>query len=147
MKSILTLTIILFGSTCFAFQHDVVKGQWAVYDNSLLSDSTYYFLNINNDFSGVLIRSLGHEPITSKFSSKDVIKQNGYIEIDLSKNEKVVLSAWKLKSGGGRLTGQLFMYKENGELFNMLYFPLQLLNEKHEFMGNDAIRELSEKYR
>ena len=125
----------------------MVKGQWAIYDNGLLSDSTYYFLNINNDFSGVLIRSLGHEPITIEFSSKDVIKQNGYIEINISKKEKVVLSAWKLKSGSGRLTGQIFMYKESGELFNMLYFPLQLINDKHKFMDNDAIKELSNKYR
>ena len=147
MKRIIALTFILFSSTCLAFQHDVVKGQWAVYDSSFTSDSPYYFLNINNDFSGVLIRSLGHKPITSKFSSKDVIKQNGYIEINISNNEKVVLSAWKLKSGSGRLTGQLFMYKESGELFNMLYFPLQLLNDKHELMGNDAIKELSAKYR
>jgi hypothetical protein len=147
MKRILTLTIILFSTSCLAFQHDVVKGQWAVYDSGLLSDSTYYFLNINNDYSGVLIRSLGHEPITSKFSSKDVIKQNGYIEIILSNNEKVVLSAWKLKSGSGKLTGQLFMYKEGGELFNMLYFPLKLLNDKHKLMGNDVIKDLSAKYR
>ena len=147
MKRILALTIILFSSTCLAFQHDAVKGQWAVYDRALLSDSTYYFLNINKDYSGVLIRSLGHEPITSKFSSKDVIKQNGYIEINLSNNEKIVLSAWKLKSGSGRLTGQLFMYKESGELFNMLYFPLKLLNDKHELMGNNVIKDLSAKYR
>ena len=96
MKRILTLIIILFSSTCLAFQHDVVKGQWAIYDRGLLSDSAYYFLSINDDYSGVLIRSLDHEPITSKFSSTDVIKQNGYIEINLNKNEKVVLSAWKL---------------------------------------------------
>ena len=146
MKRIITLTIILFSQSGWGFDHNIVKGQWAVYDSSLISNSTYYFLNINSDFSGVLIRSLGHKPITREFSTKDVIKQNGYIEINLSNNEKVVLSAWKLKSGSGRLTGQLFMYKEGGELFNMLYFPLQLLNDKHEFMGNDAIKELSEKY-
>ena len=147
MKRIHALTIILFSTSCLAFQHDVVKGQWAVYDSGVLSDSAYYFLNINNDYSGVLIRSLGHDPITSSFSSKDVIKQNGYIEISLSKNEKVVLSAWKLKSGSGRLTGQLFMYKESGELFNMLYFPLQLLNDKHKLMSNYVIKDLSAKYR
>ena len=147
MKRILAFTIILFSSTCLAFQHDVVKGQWAVYNGSLLSESTYYFLSINNDFSGVLIRSLGHEPITIAFTPNDVIKQNGYIEINISNKEKMVLSAWKSESGSGRLTGQLFMYKEDGTLFNMLYFPLQLLNDKHEFMGNDAIKDLSAKYR
>ena len=147
MKRIFILTILLFSSTCWAFDHDVVKGQWAIYDENESSGSSYYFLNINNDYSGVLIRSLGHEPITSKFSSKDVKKQNGYLEINLGNNQNAVLSAWKLKSGSGRLTGQLFMYKESGELFNMLYFPLQLLNDKHEFMSNDEIKELSAKYR
>ena len=39
------------------------------------------------------------------------------------------------------------MYKESGELFNMLYFPLQLLDDKHKFMDNDAIKELSAIYR
>ncbi len=147
MKKILALTIILFSTSCWAFQHDVVKGQWAVYDSNALSNNTYYFLNINNDYSGVLIRSLGHKPITRKFTAKDIVKQNGYLEINLSNNEKAVLSAWKLKSGNGRLTGQLFMYKDNGDLFNMLYFPLQLLNKKHEFMSKDEIKQLSAKYR
>jgi len=147
MKRIFILTILLFSPTCWGFDHDVVKGQWAIYDSNVLSENSYYFLKINNDYSGVLIRSLNHEPVTSKFSSKDVQKQNGYLEINLGNNEKVVLSAWKLKSGSGRLTGQLFMYKESGELFNMLYFPLQLLNDKHKFMSNDEIKELSAIYR
>ncbi len=147
MKRILTLIIILFSTSCWAFQHDVVKGQWAVFDSNALSDNTYYFLNINNDFSGVLIRSLGHKPIARKFTAKDIVKQNGYLEINLGKNEKAVLSAWKTKSGSGRLTGLLFMYKDNGHLFNMLYFPLQLLNNKHDFMSKDEIKQLSAKYR
>ena len=147
MKRIFALAILLFNSTCWGFDHDAVKGQWAVYDSNVFSDNTYYFLSINNDFSGVLIRALSHKPITSKFLTKDVIKHNGYLEINLSNNEKVVLSAWKLKSGSGRLTGQLFMYKENGDLFNMLYFPLQLLNDKHEFMSNDEIKKFSAIYR
>ena len=39
------------------------------------------------------------------------------------------------------------MYKESGELFNMLYFPLQLLDDNHKVMDNDAIKNLSAKYR
>ena len=74
-----------------------------------------------------------------------LITTHNYIPLFTNK-EKVVLSAWKLKSGSGRLTGQLFMYKESGELFNMLYFPLQLLTDKHKFMDNNAIKELSAKY-
>ena len=147
MKRIYILSIILLSSTCWAFDHNVVKGQWAVYQSNMLSDNYYYFLKFNNDLSGVLVRSLGHEPITRAFKAEDVIKQDGYLEINLSKYEKVVLSAWKLKSGSGRLTGQVYMYKENGDLFNMLHFPLQLLDNKHEFMRYDAIKELSAKYR
>ena len=147
MKRIITLTIILFSQSGWGFDHNIVKGQWAVYQSNMLSDNYYYFLRFNNDFSGVLVRSLEHEPITRAFKAEDVIKQDGYLEIQLSKYEKAVLSAWKLKSGSGRLTGQIFMYKENGDLFNKLHFPLQLLDDKHEYMSNDAIKELSAKHR
>ena len=118
-----------------------------MYHDSLLSSDDYYFLNINNDYSGVLIRSLGHKPITRAFSEKDITKRNGYIEIQLTNNEKAVLSSWKLKSGSGRLNGLIFMYKENGELFNTLYFPLQHLNPGHEFLGYENIKKLSEEHR
>ena len=147
MKRIITLTIILFSQSGWGFDHNIVKGQWAVHQSNMLSDNYYYFLKFNNDFSGVLVRSLEHEPITRAFKAEDVIKQDGYLEIQLSKYEKAVLSAWKLKSGSGRLTGQIFMYKENGELFNMLYFPLQLLNEDHEFLKHEEIKSLSTIYR
>ena len=142
MKSILAIIVILISAQCWAFDHNVVKGQWAVYQND-----SYYFLNISNDFSGTLVRALGHDPIVSKFSAGDVIKRDVYLEIKLNQNEKAVLSAWKLKSGSGRLTGQVFMYKENGELFNMLYFPLQLLEPNHKFLKHKIIKQLSEKYR
>ena len=100
-----------------------------------------------SDFSGTFIRSLGHDPIIRKFSAGDVIKRNGYLEIKLNSNEKVILSAWKLDSGGGHLTGQVFMYKESGEIFNMFYFPLQLLEAKHEFLNYEEIKQLSEIHR
>lgn len=105
------------------------------------------FLSIKPDYSGVFVRSLGHEPIIRKFDSDNVIKQNGYFEVNITPSEKVVFSAWKLKSGSGKLTGQVFMYKENGELFNMLYFPMQLLKSNHEFLKYESIKDLRETYR
>ena len=147
MKSIIAILLILFSLPSWGFDFAAIKGQWAIYHASLIADDDYYFLNINNDLSGTLIRSLGHEPIIRSFSSNDVIKRNGYIEINLYNNEKAVLSAWKLKSGSGRLNGLIYMYKENGELFNTLYFPLQLLKKNHEFLSHEKIRELSNKYR
>lgn len=117
-------------------------GQWAVYENG-----SYYFLNINNDFSGTMVRAFNDAPSTFNFGSNDVIKRDGYLEINLTANEKAVLSAWRLKSGPGRLTGQVYMYKDNGEVFNMLYFPLQFLEPNHEFLSHEAIKNLSDKYR
>lgn len=147
MKRSLFVFSLLLSNWVWAFDHDVVKGQWAVYKSSLLSKDSYYFLHIADDFSGTFIRALGHEPITRKFMAEHVKKQNSYIEIQVSPNETAVLSAWKLKSGSGRLTGQILMQKENGELFNMLYFPLDLITPNHDLLSHEVIRVLSEKYR
>ena len=147
MKNIIATILILFTSPCWSFDYSAIEGQWAIYHNSLLTDDDYYFLNIKKNLSGTLIRSLGHDPVIRHFNSNDVIKRNGYIEINLSNNEKAVLSAWKLKSGSGRLNGLIYMYKENGELFNTLYFPLQLLNNNHEFLGYERIKKLYNKHR
>ena len=132
---------------CMGFNHAVVEGQWAIYHKNFISDADYHFLNIKNDLSGTLVSSLGHLPITRKFKSSDVVKRDGYIEIQFNNTEKAVISAWKLKSGEGRLAGVIYMYKESGELYNILYMPLQLLNKSHEFLSYDEIRLLSKKFR
>ena len=147
MKSLLIFIGLTLANFVWAFDHDVVKGQWAVYKSSLLSKESYYFLHISDDFSGTFIRALGHEPITRKFTAQNVKKQNSYIEIELSPNETAVLSAWKLKSGSGRLTGQILMSKENGELFNMLNFPLDLVTPNHKLLSHKTIKVLCEKHR
>ena len=147
MERILTIVIIFISSQCWGFDHGVVKGQWAVYHSNVLSKDAYYFLNIKNDFSGTFIRAIGHDPVVRKFGADDVTQRDGYIEIKLNPNEKAILSAWKLQSGSGLLTGQVFMYNESGELFNMLYFPLQLLEPKHELLDNETIKQLSKSYR
>lgn len=126
-----------------AFDHTVVVGQWAIYQKNLLSADYYYFLNINSDFSGVLVRNYGDKPESRKFGPSDVKKHDGFIEVSLSPNEKAVFSAWKLKSGSGKLTGQIFMYNHDGTLFNMLYFPLELLSKNHTLLENETIKELS----
>jgi hypothetical protein len=142
MKIITGIFIFLFSSSSWSFDHNVVKGQWAVYDSG-----SYYFLNINDDYSGTMVRAFYHAPSIFNFDPNDVVKRDGYLEIKLAPKEKAVLSAWKLKSGPGRLTGQVYMYKDSGELFNMLYFPLQLLEPNHELLNNETIKQLSEKYR
>jgi len=147
MRNFVSICALIFTLTVSAYDHPVAIGQWAIYESNLLSDDDFYFLKINSDFSGVLVRSLGHKPIVREFDSANVVKQNGYFEVVLSPSEKAVFSAWKSKSGSGRLTGQIFMYKASGELFNMLYFPLQLLENDHEFLKYEAIKELSESYR
>ena len=93
------------------------------------------------------MRYFGDKPLTREFKSSDVKKRDGYFEVSLNPREKAVFSAWKLKSGKGKLTGQIFMYKKNGELFNMLYFPLELLSENHKLLSHEAIKSLSANYR
>ncbi len=147
MKRLISTLLLIFSTASSAYDPTVAIGQWAVYQSNLISDDRYYFLSIKPDYSGALIRSLGHEPIIREFNSGAVTKHHGFFEITLGPREKAVFSAWKLKSGSGKLTGQIFMYKENGELFNMLYFPLQLLNEGHEFLEHEEIESLSTVYR
>ena len=147
MKLLAFTILVFFSKLAFAYDHSVAIGQWAIYQKNYFSADYYYFLNIKPDYSGVLVRYYGDKPLVRKFDSNSVIKRDGYFEVQLSPREKAVFSAWKLKSGSGKLTGQIFMYKENGELFNMLYFPLQLLKEDHEFLKHEAIKELSATYR
>jgi len=147
MKRFLLTSLLFFCTSSFAYDHSVAIGQWAVYQSNLLSDDRYYFLNINPDYSGALVRYFGDKPLTREFKSSDVKKHDGYFEVNLNPREKAVFSAWKLKSGNGKLTGQIFMYKEDGELFNMLYFPLELLSENHKLLNHEAIKSLNANYR
>ena len=147
MKLLIITVLLILSKSALAYDHSVAIGQWAVYQKNYLSSDFYYFLNINSDFSGVLVRYYGDRPITRKFESSSVTKRDGYFEVQLNPREKVVFSAWKLHSGSGKLTGQILMYKEDGELLNMLYFPLQFLKSNHEFLGYEPIKELSTTYR
>ncbi|MAD46957.1 MAG: hypothetical protein CMH98_18340 [Oceanospirillaceae bacterium] len=146
MKIIIVTILLTYSGFSFSFEPEVVQGSWAVYHENLTSGDYYYFLQINKDWSGELTRSLGHAPITRSFQKKNVIFRDGYIEIQASESEKMVLSAWVLPSGSGRLTGQLFMYKENGDLFNMLYYPLSLVNQDSELLEYDEISKLYNKH-
>ena len=146
MKIIIGTILLAYSVFSFSFEPKVVQGSWAVYHENLASDDYYYFLQINEDWSGELTRSLGHDPITRSFQKKNVVFRDGYIEIQASESEKMVLSAWVLPSGSGRLTGQLFMYKENGDLFDMLYYRLSLVNPNSELLEHDEISKLYKKY-
>ena len=147
MKILVFLLSLSSSAAIAAFDHNVAIGQWAIYQKNLLSADYYYFLNVNPDFSGVLVRNYGDNPEVREFDAKDTRKHEGFIEVTLSPYERIVFSAWKLKSGSGKLTGQLFLYNHDGTLFNMLYFPLELLNNNHELLENETIRALSKTHR
>lgn len=138
---------LITGTATAAFDHKVAVGQWAAYQSNLLSADYYYFLNINSDFSGTLVRDFGDRPISRDFRSSDVEKHDGFFEVNLGPNEKAVFSAWKLNPGSGKLTGQIFMYNADGTLFNMLYFPLEFLGKDHGLLKHEAIDELSKAHR
>ena len=143
------LVFALFLTLCqvsFAFDRNVVHGQWAVYSSNWLSGPDYFFLAVHEDFSGVLVRSFRGEEIRRPFTAANVLFRDGYLEIQLNETEKTILSAWKEPSGTGKLTGQIFMYKKNGDLFNMLYFPLQLLQPGDKLSREMPIKELSNEF-
>lgn len=147
MKYLALAVCLLSSSASAAFDHTVAIGQWAVYQSNMLSADYYYFLNINSDFSGKLVRYFGNKPISREFRSSDVKKHEGFFEVNISPNEKAVFSAWKLKSGSGKLTGQILMYNGDGSLFNMMYFPLEFLSKNHELLKHEAINKLSKAHR
>jgi hypothetical protein len=147
VRLFLLLLLLAISPTSSAFDPGVVRGQWAVYASNPTSGPDYYFLQFNSDLSGVLIRSFGGEETRRSFSATDVEKKDGYLEVRLSPSEKAVLSAWRLPSGAGKLTGQIFMYNKNGELFNMLYFPLQFLTPDHRFLMEIQIKRLSDEFK
>tara|TARA_R100000687_G_scaffold81919_1_gene79859 strand:- start:67 stop:510 length:444 start_codon:yes stop_codon:yes gene_type:complete len=147
MKKSAFLMLLVVSSYCRAFDSSVVLGDWAVYQENLMSEDYWYYLCIRQDYSGFLIRSFKNDPLRRNFSSKELVKHDGFIEIQLSNREKAVLSAWKLKSGSGRLTGQIFMYRENGELFNMLHFPLNLVKDGEPILKYEQISGLKRECR
>ena len=147
MKYLVLILCLVSSKAIAAFDHSVAVGQWAAYQKNLLSADYYYFLNINPDFSGILVRNYGNKAQARAFEPDDLRKHDGFFEIMLSPNERAVFSAWKLKSGSGALTGQIFMYNADGTLFNMLYFPLDYLNADHELLKHEAIKDLSTTHR
>ncbi len=147
MPRIILVLGLLICTTATAYDHNTAIGQWAVYQKNFLKPDYYYFMNLNSDFSGVLVWNFASEPVAREFSSDSLIKRDGYFEVQLGPTEKAVFSAWKHESGEGRLSGQVFMYKHDGDLFNMFYFPMQSLSKNHEFMQYEAIKKLSYTYR
>ena len=147
MKYLALTSWLITSAASAVFDHTVAVGQWAAYQSNLLSADYYYFLNIKSDFSGTLVRHFGDRSISREFRPSDVKRHDGFFEVNLSPNEKAVFSAWKLNSGSGKLTGQILMYNGDGTLFNMMYFPLELLTKDHELLKYEAIDELSKAHR
>lgn len=139
MKYIFLCIALVVPSISYAFNIDDVIGEWAVYSERPDSEPSFFHLTINLDYSGSLdykLDGIGYAEYV--FESKSVVKHEGFIEINLDQEcphlRKAVLSGWKRsKKNYGRLNGLVFMYKaENMELFNTLYMPLELVNEKND---------------
>lgn len=146
MRTLALLLLLIMAPAHAAFDRTVVQGQWGAYASHWFGPPQYYFLAINEDYSGVLVRNFGDKEVRRTFSAADVTFRDGYFEVALGSSEKAVFSAWKLPSGVGRLTGQIFMFKKGEELYNMLYFPLELLTPGHDLLGESEIRTLSDEF-
>ena len=120
-----------------AMDKSVLVGSWGVAKENFLSEDDWWFLCVKEDTSGFLSRSFDGSYIRDEFSSDAVILRDGYAEILLQENAKAVVAAWKAP-GSGRLTGQWFVYREDGRLYNMMYFPLTLLKKGEWFSDSET---------
>lgn len=138
----------MVATECWAFDADVIQGQWAAYQETEESGVFYYFLDVNPDLSGTLISYFGHgEPTIRIFNTGDVIKRDGYVEVRFRAGEKAILSGWNKRSSVGKLAGLLLIIGRDGNVINMMYLPLDLLTSDDPMLTHPILRELYDKYR
>lgn len=137
MRTLLILVLSVISVLATAMDRDVLVGSWGAAKGNFFSEDDWWFLCVRNDSSGFLSRSFNGSYTRDDFASDAVILREGYVEILLQKRAKAVVAAWKT-SGSGRLTGQWLLYREDGRLYNMMYFPLSLLQKGERFSDSGA---------
>lgn len=148
IKIILFILLSFLWKLSFAFNTSEIVGEWAVYESPFFGETSYYYLNVNPDFSGELHYSFeGDAEVSYKFDSQSTLPMNGYVEILLrnkkTSSTKMILSAWtKDNKKYGRLAGLIFIYDDKGNLVNTLYMPLDLINESNKLGSKKEISKL-----
>ncbi len=133
------LLLLLCSPVAMAFEPSVLQGQWAALQQREGATDRYFFLTVNADMSGVLVRTRGENTITRRFDAGDSRSRQAYLEADLPNDETVILWAWQQNNGVRRVNGLLFEEGRQEPVRNMLPVPLEYLGAQHELRQNPRI--------
>lgn len=142
----LAALLLLLCSSAFAFDAELMEGQWAAHLKAGEDPERYLFLNVNGDLSGVLVRTIGGKTVTRTFDRQNVIVRTAYIEVTLTENETAILWAWRQNNGLRRVNGLLFEQGSKESVRNMLPVPLEYLRDDHPLREDEKIATLVLKY-
>ncbi len=126
------LLLVLFSPLAMALDPSVLQGQWGAHQQREGEPDRYFFLTINADLSGVLVRTRGEDTIIRRFDSEDSRSREAYLEADLPEGETAILWAWQQNNGLRRINGLLFEEGRQQPVRNMLPVPLEYLGPQHE---------------
>jgi hypothetical protein len=130
----IALVLVVQTSIAFAaFDQRLIVGEWASYSSSWFHGPSYAYLRLDDKLNGLYAYAYnGDKPLILPFMASDVVAADGYITINLKRNEgapfKLVLSAFRGQSDATSLaTGVLYMYQGSADqlrLINTLYVRL-----------------------
>ena len=140
------LLLLLCSPAAMALEPSVLQGQWAAHQQREDATDRYFFLTVNADLSGVLIRTRGEETITRRFDAADSRNREAYLETDLSGGETAILWAWQQNNGVRRVNGLLFEEGRAEPVRNMLPVSLEYLGPQHELRQQSPIGQWARQY-
>ncbi len=141
-----TLLLLLYSPWAMALEPTVLQGQWAALQQRQDARDRYFFLTVNADLSGVLVRTSGGETVTRRFDAQDSRNREAYLEADLAGGETVILWAWQQNNGLRRVNGLLFDKGRQAPVRNMLPVPLEYLGPQHKLRQNPRIGAWTREY-
>jgi hypothetical protein len=148
-KMVMTLRILLLlllPAWANALEPTVIQGQWAAIQERQDATDRYFFLTVNADLSGVLVRTRGEETVTRRFGADDSRNREAYLEADLTGGETVILWAWQQNNGLRRVNGLLFDKGRQAPVRNILPVPLEHLGPQHELRQHPRIGAWTREY-
>lgn len=140
------LLLLLCSPVAMALEPSVLQGQWAAHQQRQGAPDRYFFLTVNADLSGVLVRTRGEETITRRFDAGDSRNREAYLEADLPGGETAILWAWQQNNGMRRVNGLLFEEGRQEPVRNMLPVPLEYLGPQNELRQDPRIGEWARQY-
>jgi hypothetical protein len=140
-------SLLLFAATMAnAFDVAVLHGEWAAHQQRPDEPDRYFYLRINKDLSGVLVRTNNDDTIARRFAPEQAHVRQSYLELTLDNNETAILWGWKQNNGLRRVNGLLFEEGSPQAVRNMLPVPLEYLDKQHQLRAQPRINAIIEDF-